>query len=248
LSDNVEVIVKVASYNIHKCRGTDRLVRPGRIIEVLAEIGADLVALQEVDHRFGQRSGMLDPEAIHRETGLTLLVQSDVNDGHGWHGNALLVRGVPNHYRRLRIKLPGIEPRGAIVAELDFGEGKVRIIAAHLGLLRRSRIDQAIVLLRAFLHMAPMPTIMLGDFNEWRFNHKSSLGILEPFFGNEKQPKSFPSQHPLLALDRIYGWPAGLVTEVTAHNTPLSRKASDHLPLTAHVNLKAIPAIIEPAA
>ena len=245
---DIEVVVKVASYNIHKCRGTDRLVRPARIIETLVEIGADLVALQEVDHRFGQRSGLLDPAAIHRETGLTLLVQSDTNDGHGWHGNALLVRGTPTYYRRLRIRLPGIEPRGAIVAELDLGEGKFRVIAAHLGLLRRSRRDQAVVLLHAFLHMAPMPTIMLGDFNEWRLNHKSSLDIFEPFFGDEKQPKSFPSQHPLLALDRIYGWPAGLVTAVTAHDTLLSRKASDHLPLTARVNLKSRWAFVESAA
>lgn len=80
---------------------------------VLAEIGADLVALQEVDRRFGQRMGLLDPAAILRETGLHLLVQSDVVDGHGWHGNALLVRGEPLSYRRFRLKLPGIEPRGA---------------------------------------------------------------------------------------------------------------------------------------
>jgi endonuclease/exonuclease/phosphatase family metal-dependent hydrolase len=231
--------VKVASYNIHKCRGTDRLVRPGRIINVLAEIGADLVALQEVDQRFGQRSGLLDAAAIHQETGLTLLVQSDTHDGHGWHGNALLIRGVPIFYHRDRIKLPGIEPRGAIVAELDLGEGKFRVIAAHLGLLRRSRMDQATVLLHAFLHMPPMPTIMLGDFNEWRMNYRSSLDIFEPFFGDEKHPKSFPSQRPVLALDRILGWPAGLITDVAAHDTPLSRKASDHLPLTASINFAA---------
>ncbi len=230
--------MKIASYNIHKCRGTDRLVCPDRIIAVLAEIGADLVALQEVDHRFGAKSGLLDPAAIHQQTGLTLLVQSDTNDGHGWHGNALLVRGVPTFYRRFRIKLPGIEPRGAIVAELDLGEGRFRIIAAHLGLLRRSRIDQAVVMLHTFLHMVPMPTIMLGDFNEWRLNHRSALGIFEPFFGDEKQPKSFPSQRPMLALDRILGWPVGLVKGVKAHDTPLSRKASDHLPLTARADLK----------
>ncbi len=241
-------MVKVASYNIHKCRGTDRLVRPGRIIDVLAQIGADLVALQEVDHRFGQRSGMLDLTALHHQTGLSLLVQSDSNDGHGWHGNALLVRGVPRFYRRFRIKLPGIEPRGAIVAELDLGDGKFRIIAAHLGLLRRSRIDQANVLLRAFLHLAPMPTIMLGDFNEWRVHRRSSLDIFVPFFGNEKQPLSFPSQRPLLALDRIFGWPAGFVSSVAAHDTALSRKASDHLPLKAIVDLKAARTLLDTEA
>lgn len=230
--------MKVASYNIHKCRGTDRLVRPGRIIDVLGEIGADLVALQEVDRRFGKRTGLLDPDLLLRETGLHLLVQSDVVDGHGWHGNALLVRGEPLFYRRFRLTLPGIEPRGAVVAELDMGEGRFRVIAAHLGLLRRSRVDQAATLLHAFLELTPMPTILLGDLNEWRRHRRSALDVLEPYFGGQKPIASFPSRRPILALDRILGWPQGLITNLAVHDTPLARRASDHLPLKATVALR----------
>ncbi|PZU87580.1 MAG: EEP domain-containing protein [Chelatococcus sp.] len=240
--------MKVASYNIHKCRGTDRRVRPDRTVAVLAEIGADLVALQEVDRRFGQRTGLLDPAAILRETGMHLLVQSDVVDGHGWHGNALLVRGEPASYRRFRLKLPGVEPRGAVVAELDLGEGRFRVIAAHLGLLRRSRIDQASALLHAFLELAPMPTILLGDFNEWRRDRKSALNILEPHFGSAKHLPSFPSRRPMLALDRILAWPSGLVSDLAVHDTPLARKASDHLPLTARVDIARCRVGLEKAA
>src|SRR3984885_14994220 len=70
-----EVPVKIASYNIHKCRGADGIVRPDRIIAVIGQIGADVIALQEVDHRFGNRGGLLDPVIIRRKTGLQLLVQ-----------------------------------------------------------------------------------------------------------------------------------------------------------------------------
>lgn len=240
--------MKVASYNIHKCRGTDRLVRPDRIIGVLGEIGADLVALQEVDRRFGQRIGLLDPVTLQKETGLHLLVQSDHVDGHGWHGNALLVRGEPVFYRRFRLTLPGLEPRGAVVAELDLGEGKFRVIAAHLGLLRRSRVDQANALLNAFLELVPMPTILLGDFNEWRRSRKSSLNVLEPYFGGSQPLPSFPAQRPMLSLDRILGWPQGLISELAVHDTPLSRKASDHLPLKGRVDLAAVSASFRKAA
>ena len=128
--------MKVASYNIHKCRGADGMTRPDRIVGVIRELGADVVALQEVDRRFGRRGGLLDPVALRHETGMRLLVQSDVSYRHGWHGNALLVRGDPVSYTRSRLRLPGREPRGAVVAELDLGEGKFRVIAAHLGLLR----------------------------------------------------------------------------------------------------------------
>ena len=148
--DRIEVSVKVASYNIHKCRGVDGVTRPYRIIEVIRELRAEVIALQEVDRRFGRLGGLLDPSAIERETGMQLLVQSDVSHRHGWHGNALLVRGEPISYRRSRLKLPGGEPRGAVVAELDLGEGEFRVIAAHLGLFRLSRVDQVSALVTAF--------------------------------------------------------------------------------------------------
>jgi endonuclease/exonuclease/phosphatase family metal-dependent hydrolase len=231
--------VKVASYNIHKCRGLDGKTRPDRIIGVIRELGADLIALQEVDRRFGRRSGLLDPPAIVRETGMQLLVQSDVSHRHGWHGNALLVRGEPVYYRRLRLRLPGGEPRGAIVAELDLGEGEFRVIAAHLGLLRLSRLDQVGALLTAFRDLPTMPTILLGDLNEWRRRGRSSLRGLEPTFGIAPPILSFPSNRPFFALDRILGWPGGLITDLAVHDTPLARRASDHLPLTARVNLRA---------
>jgi endonuclease/exonuclease/phosphatase family metal-dependent hydrolase len=232
--------MKVASYNIHKCRGIDGRMRPDRILDVVKELDADLIALQEVDKRFGRRDGLLDPEAIRRETGMFLLVQSDSPHGHGWHGNALLVRAEPKSYRRLRLRLPGFEPRGAIVAELDLGQGEFRVIAAHLGLLRRSRLDQASALLKAHREMAPMPTLLMGDFNEWRRRRRSSLSILEPTFGAGATPRSFPARQPIFALDRILGWPHGLVTDLAAHSSPLARIASDHLPLTARVEIATL--------
>ena len=231
--------MKVASYNIHKCRGMDGATRPDRIVGVIGELGADLIALQEVDRRFGRRGGLLDPSAVERETGMRLLAQSDLSHRHGWHGNALLVRGAPISYRRSRLKLPGGEPRGAIVAELDLGEGEFRLIAAHLGLLRISRLDQVKALLATFRDLPPMPTILLGDFNEWRRRGRSALRGLEPTFGVAPSIRSFPSRRPIFALDRILGWPDGLIADLAVHDTRLARRASDHLPLTATVDLRA---------
>lgn len=240
--------MKIASYNVHKCRGLDGRFRPDRVIGVVREIGADLVAVQEVDRRFGQRGQLLDPDAIKRETGMQLLVQSEHPGSHGWHGNALLVRGEPKSYRRSRLKLPGFEPRGAIVAELDLGEGEFRVIAAHLGLFRRSRVDQAHALLAAFSELPPMRTILLGDLNEWRRRSRSALSILEPTFGAAPAVLSFPSRRPMLPLDCVLGWPAGLIADVAVHDSPLARQASDHLPLTARAILTSTTADLRSAA
>jgi len=91
--------------------------------------------------------------------------------------------------------------------------------------------------LDAFLKMTPMPTIMLGDFNEWRRVRRSALAVLHPVFGSPPMLSSFPSRLPLLPMDRIFDWPAGVITHRSVYNTPLTRKASDHLPLVANLDL-----------
>jgi endonuclease/exonuclease/phosphatase family metal-dependent hydrolase len=80
---------------------------------------------------------------------------------------------------------------------------------------------------------------LLGDLNEWRRRRRSALGVLEPTFGVAPSILSFPSRRPIFALDRILGWPAGLVTDLAVYDTPFARQSSDHLPLTEKVSLKS---------
>ena len=228
----------VASYNIHKCVGTDGRFDPGRIAAVIAELDADVVAIQEADKRFGRRQGLLDLKALEKQTDLSLIPTSEQADGHGWHGNALLLRkGKVRDMRRL--SLPGAEPRGALVVDLDLPAGPLRLVAAHLGLLRRSRRWQVRSILDAIGEGPRMPTLLVGDFNEWRPGRKSSLHELRPVFGPLVHAHfSFPSYFPVIALDRVIGSP-GLVTAMEVHDSDLARVASDHLPLKATIDIPA---------
>lgn len=239
----------VASYNVHKCVGTDGQFAPDRIARVVAELDADIVALQEADQRLGKRKGLLDLEALARETDLVPLFRPANELSHGWHGNLILARsGVVKETRQVR--LPGLEPRGAVIVDLEIRGVTLRIIAAHFGLLRRSRSQQAGVLLEAtqsVLH----PTILLGDLNEWRVHNRSSLLTLLPHFGPVHAVlPSFPSRFPLLALDRILARPYTLISGIEVHDTPLARVASDHLPIKARLNLAAAmqPQLVSSAA
>src|SRR5690606_28839093 len=82
----------IASYNIHKCVGMDKRFDPGRVTQVIAEIGADIIALQEADRRYGDREGTLSRYDLERDCGLVPIPLSPTAKGHGWHGNLVLVR------------------------------------------------------------------------------------------------------------------------------------------------------------
>lgn len=228
----------IASYNVHKCVGTDRRFDPDRIASVISEVAADIVALQEAHQRFGSRAALLDLPRLEREQGLVAVPVAGPH-GRGWHGNVLLVReGVVGDVHPIR--LPGVEPRGALVVDLDLDAGPLRIVAAHLGLLRRSRAQQAGAILSAISTRLERPTLLLGDLNEWRVGARSSLLHFEPAFGPlTGGVPSFPSRFPLFALDRILASPHGLVSRLAVHDTPLARVASDHLPVKAWVDLAA---------
>ncbi|WP_435266946.1 endonuclease/exonuclease/phosphatase family protein [Shinella sp. BE166] len=231
----------IASYNVHKCVGVDRRFDPERTASVIAEIDADIIAIQEADKRFGERSGLLNLEILERDCGLVPVpITALSSTGHGWHGNMIMMRkGAVGAVRQL--KLPGVEPRGALVVTLDLPMGKLRLVAAHFGLLKRSREQQAMAILASVAEEEQMPTLLVGDLNEWRVGRRSSLSRLQPTFDPASGAvPSFPSRFPVLALDRALGHPHDLVTSVEVHDTPLARVASDHLPIKAHIDLKVV--------
>jgi endonuclease/exonuclease/phosphatase family metal-dependent hydrolase len=230
--------VLVASYNVHKCVGTDGRFDPERTFRVIHEIDADVIALQEADRRFGNREGLLDLARLERETGLALVPVSGNMRTHGWHGNVLLFRrGIVRDVHQ--IALPGLEPRGAIVAEIELeAGGAVRIIAAHFGLLRRSRTHQARLIQEIMDARDEVPALLMGDLNEWRLNGRSALNAFDAAFGPlPAAVPSFPSRLPLLALDRMIANRGDILSPIMVHDTPLARLASDHLPIKAYVSL-----------
>jgi endonuclease/exonuclease/phosphatase family metal-dependent hydrolase len=234
--DAVEGLL-IASYNVHKCVGVDGKFDPYRTKEVIREIAADVLALQEADTRFGERRGLLDLDWLERETGLLPVPLGGPSKAHGWHGNVILFReGLIRDVHQ--VKLPGLEPRGALMTELDLKDGSsLRVIAAHLGLLHRSRHQQTRMIIDLLRSRDDQPTVLMGDLNEWRLGDRSSLNTLTSIFGLPPAVPSFPSRLPVLALDRIMANRPEILGPVAAHDTPLARLASDHLPIKARVRL-----------
>lgn len=221
--------MRVATWNIHRGRGAFGRFRPDRVAAVLAEIRPDLIALQEAQHHLRRRDPMLDVAAIEAACGLVPLRVDPLQQG--YRGNLLLVRRDARLLSAPRgLRLGGWEPRGGIQVDLDLGQGPFRILVAHLSLGAARRRAQAALLVAAL--KPGLPTLLMGDLNEWRPGG-SALAVLAPAFGHPALVPSFPSFRPLLALDHILSHPIGRVREVAVHATPAARRASDHLPLVA---------------
>lgn len=226
----------VASYNIHKGVGTDRRRDLTRTAAVIREIGADILALQEADKRFGDRAGLLDLEHLRRDIGLIPVTEQGTTDAaHGWHGNLLLVRNAlvqEVHH----LDLPGFEARGAVLADLLIKGQPLRVIAAHFGLLPGSRNAQAQALLAKIGGLDKRPTLLMGDLNEWR-QGGAAIGHLGQHFTAGSMVRSFPSRYPMWPLDRMMTCAQGELLDIATHDSVLSRIASDHLPIKARLRL-----------
>ena len=135
-----------ASYNIHKAVGLDRRRDPERILAVLREIDADVIALQEADRRFGDRASVLPRQLIDDHTPWRTVPLQMRPDSIGWHGNALLVRRGIEIVHAEPVRLPMLEPRGAVCAKLVAGGRELCVVGMHLDLsgLRRRRQLRAV--------------------------------------------------------------------------------------------------------
>ncbi|WP_232491702.1 endonuclease/exonuclease/phosphatase family protein [Novosphingobium kaempferiae] len=232
--------ITFASYNIHKAVGLDRRRDPERILTVLREIDADVVALQEVDRRYGRRMAVLPLDAIHSGTDYVPVPLSMKPDSLGWHGNAILVRKGIDLVEAAPVPLPVLEPRGAIRADLSIEGRRLRVVGMHLdlsGIRRRHQVRS--VLAHCSGCDARVPTVMMGDLNEWARHG----GCLREFDGGWQvlaPGRSFPSRRPMATLDRIIVSAEWSVLGTGVHHSPLSAVGSDHLPVVASLSLPKI--------
>lgn len=231
-------MITVASYNIRKSVGTDWRRQPERILQILGEIDADIVALQEVDRRFGQRTSSISLTNIGDISSYRAVRFGRRPDSLGWHGNVILVRKESEVLRRRRIVLPALEPRGAVLADVAVNGVIVRVIGLHLGLVGLWRTRQARRVLDYLERLeGDLPTIIMGDLNQWT----TEGGSLAHFAADHNviaPGPSFHSSRPLLALDRIITSHDFRVREAGVHLSALSRRGSDHLPVWARLDIQ----------
>jgi len=218
--------VRLATWNIH---GGHHRHDIARIVAVLREMAADVVALQEV-MPLGIEEGLLqaarDQLGMHVVTGRTF-TRRNVD-----YGNALLSRFAVRRSAPIDLTVERCEPRNAIDAQIVLPGHELRVVATHLGLRPGERREQVRRILRALDHTPLGPAVVMGDLNEW-YLWGRPLRWLHRRFAAMRTPATFPAFRPVLKLDRIWGHPASALVRLATHRTALARSASDHLPLVA---------------
>lgn len=227
---------RIASYNIRKALGTDRRRDPDRIAAVIATLNSDIMVLQEADMRLGPRRAALPSSLITAQTGLVPIELARSPVSLGWHGIAVLVRPTTRLLDLHHVDLPGLEPRGAIIADLDMEGVGLRVVGVHLGLLRHSRRQQLTHLISTLAALPQRPTIVAGDFNE--FSASVGLGRLTPQFTIHTPGRSFHSRRPLVALDRFATSDTLTLRTMGVLRNPMTALASDHLPIWANATVQ----------
>lgn len=222
--------IKLASYNIHGGIGADGRYDPARVLEVLRELQADAIALQEVQTGAQGReilAYLAAETGLHPVAGPTQLRES------GHYGNALLVRWPALAEQRLDLSFRRCEPRGALSITVAC-PGRLQIVTTHLGLWPGERRYQVRRLLDLFDMERVMPAVLMGDINEWLL-WGQPLRWLHAYFKATPAPATFPARFPLFSLDRIWVRPRRALVELNVHVSAAARRASDHLPITALV-------------
>jgi endonuclease/exonuclease/phosphatase family metal-dependent hydrolase len=247
--------ITVASYNMRKAIGLDRRRDPHRILDVLHQIDADIVALQEADKRFGGRGSavpheLIDTHGMYKPVHLGVRHKRAFDKARrhtdrlfklntkniGWHGNAILVKPHIDVLDCSALDLPTLEPRGAVMAELLIGEKPLRVVGMHLDLSGLWRKRQMRAILNAIAERPhKMPTVLMGDTNEWR-TEAGCLREIEPEFHLAPTGPSFHARHPVASLDRIIVHKDLKIEAAGVHMSAAARRASDHLPIWARLS------------
>lgn len=236
--------IRILTYNVHSCRGTDGRRDPARIAEVIARCAPDIAALQEVDVGRARSGGIDQAQKIAAHLRMDSHFHPALHLEEEQYGDAILT-ALPARLIRAA-PLPSLgEPRGAIWMAVDIGGTELQVINTHLGLRRRERMAQVATLLGpGWLGGAEgrnTPTVMLGDFNAVPGSapYRSLLrhGRDVQLDAAARVRATFPSRFPMLRIDHIFVGEGIRTLQAEVRADRLARTASDHLPLLATIGV-----------
>ena len=236
--------MRLLSWNIHKgIGGRDRRYALDRIIDCIEAENPDLICLQEVDRHVGRSCHDDQPRLLARYFRSHSVFQPTVAARGGSYGNLVLSRWPVASRHRITLRQGSRKPRGAQLLLVESPEGPLHLVHTHLGLAERERRWQVGRILGHMLFRSadPHPSLIVGDFNDWR-NTLAADVLAAGGFQQVTQPisrfRTFPAWMPLGSLDKVFARGTIDVRHARVVRTSLTKTASDHLPLVIDFHLR----------
>jgi endonuclease/exonuclease/phosphatase family metal-dependent hydrolase len=232
--------LRIATYNIHRCRGLDGRTRPERIAAVLRAIDADVVALQEVVGAGPRGHGQVEELGALLGMGWVMAPARHLR-GHLF-GNAVLSRLPITQHLEHDLSWKTCEPRRMQRVDIAADGGTLHVYNVHLGtalLERRHQAERLATIVSD--RQVTGPKLVLGDFNEWMrgltttvlSDRLNSVDLRDHL----RRRRTYPGLFPILHLDHIYYAGKVEIVRIELPRTRLALVASDHLPLVADVRI-----------
>jgi len=213
-------------------------------VEVLRNIDADIIALQEVLSVPGK------PERdqarfIATELGFNYCLGENRRLHGGAYGNLLLSRFPMRNSENHDITTEKREQRGCLRTDVDLTETTLHVFNVHLGTSFLERRQQARKLVGPEILQNPElygPRIVLGDFNDW--THGLASHLLSAHFTSADirtqlpRFRTYPGLLPFLHLDHMYFDSALKIERLRLYKSRTALIASDHLPLIADFSVQ----------
>jgi endonuclease/exonuclease/phosphatase family metal-dependent hydrolase len=240
----VKVTIRIATYNVHRCRGMDRRVDVGRILDVIGPLQADVIAVQEVlrgepGDRWGDQV-----DCIARALGYHFAFGENRKHYGAAYGNATFSRFPIVARQNYDITWRARERRGCLRTDLRTPTGAVlHLYNVHFSTRYFERPHQARRLLSEDVlrhRTVSGPRVVVGDFNEW------TRGVATRLMGTEFESvdvrllgrrKTYPGIFPVLHLDHFYYDRSLRMRSFRLARSRRALVASDHLPLVAEFEL-----------
>ena len=215
-------MLKVATFNIRHGRGLRGAPRIEQTASVIRRLGADAVAVQEVDRGLG-RSGRVDQLAeLERLTGMSFAFGATMKRAPGTFGIAVGTREpVPVHFELLA-PVAGGRRHGVLTLEID----GINLAVTHLSTNAEARAAEMISLARV-LERLRGAVVLAGDLNA----SLRSLGPLTALGLRGRRRGTWPSWLPLWQKDHVLVGPGVRILSARVVMTT----TSDHLPLVCDI-------------
>jgi len=240
--------VSLMTYNVHSSIGTDGKLSPLRIAEVIDRCNPDIVALQELDAGLERTEKIDQAHVIAATLKMSYHFHSSIQMEEGGYGNAILSRfpvrliqagGVPT------TPCQGcFERRGAVWVRFEIEGGTLQVITTHFGLNKTERLDQAAAIMGPEWLGHPecqAPAILCGDFNALPGSavyRRITASLKDVQRLKRRLPwATWPVHFPFMCIDHVFVTPGVTVQSVSVPRNPLTRVASDHLPLLVTLEL-----------